>query len=71
MKCIKIENVDGKTHITVERGFWIFKKRKVYRAYRQCGLSGYFHDWIELPNENIVPDYLKRQLDAWKRTKGD
>lgn len=66
MKMLKREIADERTIITAEQTvLFFFKfKRKFITTRQSC--PGYW-DWLELPDKELVPDYISFQLDAWNR----
>ena len=47
------------TEVTVETGFWLFKKRTTYRSKGEC-------QWIEVPREKLAPVVLTTELEHFR-----
>ncbi len=66
MRAIEIStSPDGQSEITVERGWWIFKKTTRYKAVEKQTES--FSLWVKLPHKTRIGDAMSFQLDAWKK----
>ena len=66
MKLIGKENLDGKPVLVTETKRFLLKP-KIRKFVAQSIMVKGFWEWLELPNKNIVGDYLAFQLDAWMR----
>lgn len=62
---LKKEVINGKTVITVEQEWFVFKIVNQFEAQEEMP-KGYW-EWLKLPNRSLVEDSLSFQLDAWNR----
>ncbi len=68
MKTIEVTKKNNQITVTVETGFWIFKRTTTYQSTGNslpnfCGHD--YYDWVKMPNNIKVYGSMSFQLDAW------
>lgn len=64
MKVVEIERILDGAEITVEHGFWIFKKNITYRTVGK--IVGICYIWVRTSDMQLITGTMSFQLDIWK-----